>query len=57
MKVLVTGDSGFVGGFLVKRLKEMEKAEFHFQKANSLSTNAPDLKRRIREAMGDLSSD
>jgi len=44
-------------GTYFKRLKEMEKAGFHFQKASALSKNDPGLRRRIKKAMGELSSD
>jgi predicted Zn-dependent protease len=37
-------------GLYFKRMRENEKAKFHFQKADQLSPNDPVLRRKIREA-------
>jgi len=43
-------------GIYFKRLKKIQKARFHFQKADDLAKDDPALRGRIREAMKDMVS-
>jgi len=41
-------------GIYFKNLRKMQKASFHFQKADSLSGNNPALKKKIHDAIKEL---